>query len=76
MMTRVQYLLTLCMAAIFYGCDMPRYKSPDQNKTSSYGYFYTYKYDSCEYVGSSLSNKNAIFAHKGNCKFCAERRKK
>ena len=35
----------------------------------------TYIIDSCEYVGKSISFKSAILAHKGNCKFCAERRK-
>lgn len=35
----------------------------------------TYIVDSCEYVGRHLSGQSGILAHKGNCKFCAERRK-
>lgn len=31
--------------------------------------------DSCEYVGKSIGGYTGILAHKGNCKFCAERRK-
>lgn len=31
--------------------------------------------DSCEYVGKSIGGYTGILAHKGNCRFCAERRK-
>lgn len=36
----------------------------------------TYVVDSCEYVGRAIGSSAAILAHKGNCRFCAERRKK
>lgn len=32
--------------------------------------------DSCEYVGVIHANNSDILAHKGNCKFCRERREK
>ena len=35
----------------------------------------TYIIDSCEYVGRGIGSQAGILAHKGNCKFCAERRK-
>ena len=35
----------------------------------------TYIVDSCEYVGRRISGQSGILAHKGNCRFCAERRK-
>lgn len=35
----------------------------------------TYIVDSCEYVGRSVASQSGILAHKGNCRFCAERRK-
>ena len=35
----------------------------------------TYIVDSCEYVGRHISGQSGILAHKGNCRFCAERRK-
>ena len=35
----------------------------------------TYIVDSCEYVGRGIGSQAGILAHKGNCKFCAERRK-
>lgn len=35
----------------------------------------TYIVDSCEYVGRCISGQSGILAHKGNCRFCAERRK-
>lgn len=31
--------------------------------------------DSCEYVGKSIGGYTGILAHKGNCRFCVERRK-
>ena len=31
--------------------------------------------DSCEYVGKSIGGYTGILAHKGNCQYCAERRK-
>lgn len=31
--------------------------------------------DSCEYVSKSIGGYNGILAHKGNCRFCAERKK-
>lgn len=35
----------------------------------------TYIVDSCEYVGLCIGYNEDILAHKGNCRFCAERRK-
>lgn len=35
----------------------------------------TYIVDSCEYVGWAIGSRSGILAHKGNCRFCAERRK-
>ncbi len=35
----------------------------------------TYVIDECEYVGSVVGNNGDFLAHKGNCKFCAERNK-
>lgn len=35
----------------------------------------TYIIDSCEYVGRYIGSRSGILAHKGNCRFCAERRK-
>lgn len=30
--------------------------------------------DGCEYVAKNLNSMNAVFTHKGNCKFCAQRK--
>lgn len=35
----------------------------------------TYIVDSCEYVGLDVGSRYGILAHKGNCRFCSERRK-
>jgi len=37
---------------------------------------YTYTIDSCEYVGWLKGTNGDWATHKGNCKFCAECRKK
>lgn len=71
----IVFTYVLLLAIIFCGCGLPEYDTK-QNKAATYKSFYTYEYDSCEYVGNSLINNNAIFTHKGNCKFCAERSKK
>jgi hypothetical protein len=36
----------------------------------------TYVIDECEYIGDVRGNSRDFLAHKGNCKFCAERNKK
>ena len=35
----------------------------------------TYIVDSCEYIGLGIGYPEGILVHKGNCRFCAERRK-
>ena len=39
-------------------------------------YHRTYIIDSCEYVGLARSSQYDFLAHKGNCRFCKERRQK
>lgn len=31
--------------------------------------------DSCEYIGTEYAYMRDLFSHKGNCRFCAERRR-
>lgn len=63
-------VLLLALATIMMvGCDI-------RNSDGTYTPFAeirTYVIDSCEYIGG-LNNATFI-AHKGNCKYCAERRK-
>ena len=35
----------------------------------------TIEYDGCEYVTNGLHNASAVLAHKGNCKYCARRKR-
>lgn len=63
-------LLTLT-ALVMAGCDV---KQPD-GTYRPYSYR-TYIIDSCEYVGYAMSSQYDYLAHKGNCRFCKERRKK
>ena len=63
-------ILLIFTALMVVGCDV---KQPDGTyKPASYK---TYVIDSCEYVGHAASTQYDYLAHKGNCRFCAERRK-
>lgn len=35
----------------------------------------TIEYDGCEYVTNGLFERNAVLVHKGNCKYCARRKR-
>ena len=63
-------LLTLA-ALMMVGCDIKQ--SDGTYKPYSYR---TYIIDSCEYVGYAMSTQYDYLAHKGNCRFCKERRQK
>jgi hypothetical protein len=65
----------LLVAVIFCGCEIPKEKNKTQERIREDD-FYTYTYDSCEYVGTKMYWNSAVLVHKGNCKFCAERSKK
>lgn len=59
-------ILLALVAVIMTGCDI----NPDGSaniRREDYGLF---RIDSCEYISTQRG-----FSHKGNCKFCAERRK-
>ena len=50
-----------------------------ENSDGTYSYtntIRTYVIDSCEYIGMLGFGNCDVFAHKGNCTFCAERRKR
>lgn len=63
-------IVTIVLAAILLvGCD---YQNPDGSyDTSKSVGMSTVVIDSCEYIDAYYG-----LAHKGNCKYCAERRKK
>ena len=64
-------ILLALIALVVVGCDK---KQPDGTyKPCSYR---TYIIDSCEYVGLAMSSQYDFLAHKGNCRFCKERRQK
>ena len=61
-------ILLALTALTVVGCD---YRNPDGSYDSSRSYkLSTVVIDSCEYI-----NGYSRLAHKGNCKYCAERRK-
>ena len=62
-------LLLALTAMMMVGCDQQQYAN-DMTKDD----FGVCVYDSCEYLIAAHGYKGFL-AHKGNCKFCAERRK-
>lgn len=64
-------ILFALTALMMVGCDV---KQPDG--TYKPGSYRTYIIDSCEYVGYAMGSQCDYLAHKGNCRFCKERRQK
>ena len=62
-------LLLAFSAMMMVGCDQQQYAN-DMTKDD----FGVCVYDSCEYLIAAHGYKGFL-AHKGNCKFCAERHK-
>jgi hypothetical protein len=82
------FAYVLLVAVIFCGCGEPAKQKEnvisdkridihwfDENGYSSEQEFTVITIDSCEYLLVDYGN-NRMIAHKGNCKFCAERSKK
>lgn len=66
-----KFILLALTALMVVGCDVKQ--SDGTYKPYSYR---TYIIDSCEYVGCAMSSQYDYLAHKGNCRFCKERRQK
>lgn len=64
-------ILLALTALIMMGCDEKQ--SDGTHKPYSYR---TYTVDSCEYIGYAEGSQWDYLAHKGNCRFCIERRQK
>jgi hypothetical protein len=65
----------LITAVMFYGCET-RYVSVEPTLTKISGRMISvYVIDSCQYIGNVYGGHGDMIAHKGNCKFCAERNK-
>ena len=62
-------IILLALISLMIGCDQQQYAN-DMTKDD----FGVCVYDSCEYLIAAHGYKGFL-AHKGNCKFCAERRK-
>ena len=67
-------LLLLCITAVMMaGCGLNETNVPSERTAIKIGGWtgYVYEVDSCEYIIFGHG-----FTHKGNCKFCKERREK
>lgn len=72
-------ILLLTLAFVMYGCGVMGNLEPDRgiqlinDEEFNQKYVTTYIIDSCEYI--HIAGISGL-QHKGNCKFCAKRRKK
>ena len=63
-------IILLALISLMIGCDQQQYAN-DMTKDD----FGVCVYDSCEYLIAVYGYKGFL-AHKGNCRFCKERRQK
>jgi hypothetical protein len=64
-------ILLACTVLVIAGCLSDQQEARMYERTG----FATLTFDSCEYV-FKVAGYKGFLAHKGNCKFCAERRQK
>ncbi len=70
-MKKLKQLLVLFTLTILCSCeDNITYVGQAGNREVKY-----YVIDSCEYIGSLAGVNTDILTHKGNCKFCLNRKK-
>jgi hypothetical protein len=62
-------IILLALTSLMMGCS----NQNDIAKSVEKGDFATIEYDSCEYLLRTIVN-HGYLAHKGNCRFCKERR--
>ncbi len=70
-----KFILLAFVACLMMGCQLPGQKIIPVNKALPYD-FVVVEIDSCEYIGTTSSKYRDLFSHKGNCRFCKERRQK
>lgn len=66
-------LLLLALPLMMVGCDE---RLQDGTYRPHSGAYKVYVIDSCEYYGVLDNGNQNFLAHKGNCRFCKERRQK
>ena len=70
-MVKIKKIILLALTILMMGC----YNQNDVAKSVEEGDFGVCMYDSCEYL-IRISYSKGYLAHKGNCRFCKERRQK
>lgn len=83
----MKYILTFLLLTLFTSCLPETTQPPPAHGADGVFYiqsayqgngtntFYVYTVDSCEYIGSQSLNANySVLTHKGNCKFCLNRK--
>lgn len=68
-------IVLLALAAVIMAGCVHKYETVPDKRHLEYEGWVVVEIDSCEYIGTAYSDMRDMFAHKGNCKFCKERRK-
>lgn len=66
-------IILVLTALMMVGCVEQNYKVTKKPRNNQSG-FSVIEFDSCEYIQKDVLYQGFL-AHKGNCKYCAERRK-
>jgi hypothetical protein len=73
-MKRIVYSYVMLIVVLLTACEGVKPTDPNKERKNE-AWFYTYEYDSCEYIGTEQRYNSSVLVHKGNCKFCIERSK-
>ena len=71
--TKLALATALCLA--ISACESKNVQVSESDTQICGRTIYTYVIDSCEYIGIVRNGSDDILAHKGNCRFCAQRNK-
>lgn len=72
---RIKYFAYVSLVSFFSACKTENAIVEDTNSVIEGTRIKNYVIDSCEYIGSVSGANTDILTHKGNCKFCLNRKK-
>jgi hypothetical protein len=74
MRTKIKYLVVAALMYAVQSCESKNVSVESTDVVVNGREINTYIIDSCEYIGEIRDYNTDILTHKGNCKFCEERR--
>lgn len=70
-----QLFILLAVAICFASCETKNVEQKQTDYTINGSQLEIYIIDSCEYIGKVYGGNSDKLTHKGNCKFCLQRKK-